>query len=93
MIGAGVERHVVIITTAGSFNVRGDRLTVELTSGVSRVECGKTQGQCRVQALIQPGAMKGDAKADKDKPGTEAPAATGTVREAPRPRSPTSGLY
>lgn len=27
MIGAGVERHVVIITTAGSFNVRGDRLT------------------------------------------------------------------
>lgn len=27
MIGAGVERHVVIITTAGSFNARGDRLT------------------------------------------------------------------
>jgi lipopolysaccharide export system protein LptA len=84
-----------VVISQGQNVVRGDRLTVDLTSGVSRVECGKTQGQCRVQALIQPSAMKGDK--DKDKPGTEAPAATGTVRDAPRdaprPRSPTSGLY
>jgi lipopolysaccharide export system protein LptA len=82
-----------VVISQGPNVVRGDRLTVDLTSGVSRVECGKTQGQCRVQALIQPSSMKGD----KDKPGTEAPAATGTVRDAPRdaprPRSPTSGLY
>jgi lipopolysaccharide export system protein LptA len=78
-----------VVISQGQNVVRGDRLTVDLTSGVSRVECGKTQGQCRVQALIQPSAMKGD----KDKPGNEAPAATGTVREAPRPRAPTSGLY
>jgi lipopolysaccharide export system protein LptA len=77
-----------VVISQGQNVVRGDRLTVDLTSGVSRVECGKTQGQCRVQALIQPSAMK-----DKDKPGTEGPAATGTVREAPRQRSPTSGLY
>jgi lipopolysaccharide export system protein LptA len=76
-----------VVISQGQNVVRGDRLTVDLTSGVSRVECGKTQGQCRVQALIQPNSMKGE----KDKP--EAPAATGTVREAPRPRSPTSGLY
>jgi lipopolysaccharide export system protein LptA len=76
-----------VVISQGQNVVRGDRLTVDLTSGVSRVECGKTQGQCRVQALIQPSSMKGD----KDKP--EAPAATGTVREAPKPRSPTSGLY
>jgi lipopolysaccharide export system protein LptA len=80
-----------VVISQGQNVVRGDRLTVDLTSGVSRVECGKTQGQCRVQALIQPSAMKGDK--DKDKPGSEAPASTGTVREAPRPRSPTSGLY
>jgi lipopolysaccharide export system protein LptA len=80
-----------VVISQGQNVVRGDRLTVDLTSGVSRVECGKTQGQCRVQALIQPSAMKGDK--DKDKPGNEAPAATGTVREAPRPRAPTSGLY
>jgi lipopolysaccharide export system protein LptA len=87
-----------VVISQGQNVVRGDRLTVDLTSGVSRVECGKTQGQCRVQALIQPSAMKDkDKDKDKDKPGTEAPASTGTVREAPRdaprPRSPTSGLY
>jgi lipopolysaccharide export system protein LptA len=85
-----------VVISQGQNVVRGDRLTVDLTSGVSRVECGKTQGQCRVQALIQPSAMKGE-KGEKDKPGTEAPAVTGTVRDAPRdaprPRSPTSGLY
>ena len=83
-----------VVISQGQNVVRGDRLTVDLNSGVSRVECGKTQGQCRVQALIQPSAMKDK---DKDKPGTEAPPSTGTVREAPRdaprPRSPTSGLY
>jgi lipopolysaccharide export system protein LptA len=84
-----------VVISQGQNVVRGDRLTVDLNSGVSRVECGKTQGQCRVQALIQPNSMKGE----KDKPGSEP--ATGTVREAPRdapreaprPRSPTSGLY
>ena len=86
-----------VVISQGQNLVRGDRLTVDLTSGVSRVECGKTQGQCRVQALIQPSSMKGDKDKDKDKPGTEAPAATGTVRDAPRDaprqRAPTSGLY
>lgn len=77
-----------VVISQGQNVVRGDRLTVDLTSGVSRVECGKTQGQCRVQALIQPSSMKGD----KDKPGAEAPAATGSVRDAPRPRAP-AGLY
>ena len=76
-----------VVISQGQNVVRGDRLTVDLNSGVSRVECGKTQAQCRVQALIQPNSMKGE----KDKPGSEP--ATGTVREAPRQRSPTSGLY
>jgi lipopolysaccharide export system protein LptA len=82
-----------VVISQGQNVVKGDRLTVDLTSGTSRVECGKSQGQCRVQALIQPGAMRGD----KDKPGSEAaPAAAPAAHEAPRHRSPPSpaaGLY
>jgi lipopolysaccharide export system protein LptA len=83
-----------VVIAQGQNVVKGDRLTVDLTSGTSRVECGKSQGQCRVQALIQPGSMR-------DKPGAEpapAPAAApapAPAREAPkrRPPSPAAGLY
>ena len=44
--------HVVM--TQGKNVLRGDRLVVDLTSGVSRVESGKN-GQGRVQGLFQPG--------------------------------------
>jgi lipopolysaccharide export system protein LptA len=77
-----------VVIAQGQNVVKGDRLTVDLTSGVSRVECGKTQGQCRVQALIQPGAaMKGD------KPATESSPSQAPAREAPRQRVPAAGLY
>jgi lipopolysaccharide export system protein LptA len=77
-----------VVISQGQNVVKGDRLTVDLTSGTSRVECGKSQGQCRVQALIQPGAMRGE------KAGNEAAPASGPAREAPRQRSqPTTGLY
>jgi lipopolysaccharide export system protein LptA len=45
--------HVVM--TQGQNVLRGDRLVVDLTSGVSRVESGKN-GQSRVQGLFQPGS-------------------------------------
>jgi lipopolysaccharide export system protein LptA len=78
-----------VVIAQGQNVVKGDRLTVDLTSGVSRVECGKTQGQCRVQALIQPGAaMKGDKP-----PGTEMAPSQAPAREAPRQRIPAAGLY
>ena len=54
-----------VVISQGQNVVKGDRLTVDLASGTSRVECGKSQGQCRVQALIQPNSMR-------DKPGAEA---------------------
>ena len=81
-----------VVISQGQNVVKGDRLTVDLTSGTSRVECGKSQGQCRVQALIQPSSMQGD------KPGAEPASGAAPVpaREAPRrtrPPSPTSGLY
>jgi lipopolysaccharide export system protein LptA len=43
-----------VIMTQGQNMLRGDRLIVDLTSGVSRVESGKN-GQGRVQGLFQPG--------------------------------------
>jgi lipopolysaccharide export system protein LptA len=84
-----------VVIAQGPNVVKGDRLTVDLTSGTSRVECGKTPGQCRVQALIQPGAVK-DAK---DRQGgetkREAAPSPSPAREAPRQRtlSPAAGLY
>ena len=45
--------HVAM--TQGQNVLRGDRLVVDLTSGVSRVESGKN-GQSRVQGLFQPGS-------------------------------------
>jgi lipopolysaccharide export system protein LptA len=43
-----------VLMTQGQNMLRGDRLIVDLTSGVSRVESGKN-GQGRVQGLFQPG--------------------------------------
>jgi lipopolysaccharide export system protein LptA len=79
-----------VVISQGQNVVKGDRLTVDLASGTSRVECGKSQGQCRVQALIQPNSMR-------DKPGAEPASGAAPVpaREAPkrRPPSPAAGLY
>jgi lipopolysaccharide export system protein LptA len=47
-----------VVISQGPNVVKGDRLTVDLTTGVSRVECDRSPGQCRVQALIQPGSGK-----------------------------------
>jgi lipopolysaccharide export system protein LptA len=80
-----------VVISQGQNVVKGDRLTVDLTSGTSRVECGRSQGQCRVQALIQPGAMRGE-KAGGEKAGNEATSASGPAREAPRQRSQPAGL-
>jgi lipopolysaccharide export system protein LptA len=82
-----------VVIAQGQNVVKGDRLTVDLTSGTSRVECGKSQGQCRVQALIQPGSMRD--KPGADKPGAEPAAAGAPAREAPkrRPPAPAAGLY
>jgi lipopolysaccharide export system protein LptA len=45
-----------VVMTQGQNVLRGDRLVVDLTSGVSRVESGKN-GQGRVQGLFQPGSQ------------------------------------
>jgi lipopolysaccharide export system protein LptA len=45
--------------------IQGDRLVVNLTTGVSRVECDNSPNrQCRVRALLNPNAGKPDGKSD-----------------------------
>jgi lipopolysaccharide export system protein LptA len=68
-----------VVISQGQNIVKGDTLTVDMTTGVSRIACGKTQEKCRVQGLFQPGSMKPEGRGQE-----VAPAPT---REAPRPRS------
>ena len=50
-----------VVMTQGQNVLRGDRLVVDLTNGVSRVESGKN-GQGRVQGLFLPGSAGPDLK-------------------------------
>jgi lipopolysaccharide export system protein LptA len=50
-----------VVMTQGQNVLRGERLMVDLTSGVSRVESGKN-GQSRVQGLFLPGSGPLDPK-------------------------------
>src|SRR6478752_8577144 len=50
-----------VVMTQGPTALRGEKLVVDLTSGVSRVESGKN-GQGRVQGLFQPGGAGPDLK-------------------------------
>lgn len=46
-----------VVISQGQNVVKGDRLSVDLTTSVSRVECAKSS-RCRVQALLQPSGGK-----------------------------------
>jgi lipopolysaccharide export system protein LptA len=64
-----------VVMTQGQNVLRGDRLVVDLTNGVSRVESGKN-GRGRVQGLFLPGSAGPDLK-----PG--APGGSGTLGKQP----------
>jgi len=66
-----------VVISQGPNVVKGDTLTVDMTTGVSRIACGKGQEKCRVQGLFQPGSMKPEARGQE---GAPTPA-----REAQRP--------
>ena len=72
-----------VMMTQGKNVLRGEKLIVDLTSGVSRVESGKN-GTGRVQGLFLPGSATPEAGA---KPGTPAPAQGGPLR-SPVPTKP-----
>lgn len=74
-----------VVISQGPNVVRGEKLTVDMTTGVSRVECAKPP--CRVQMLVTPSSVK-----PPETHGQEA--APTPAREAPRQRSlQPSGLY
>ena len=73
-----------VMISQGQNVVKGDRLVVDLTSGVSRVECGKST-TCRVQALIQPSGARDSKEATGKAGGTK-------DTQHSRPAAP-SGLY
>ena len=75
-----------VVISQGPNVVQGDTLTVDMTTGVSRIACGKAQEKCRVRGLFQPGSMKPEGRGKE--------AAPVPTHEAPRPRSSQpSGLY
>lgn len=46
-----------VVISQGKNIIRGDRLVVDMTTSVSRIECDKSSN-CRVQALLVPGGGK-----------------------------------
>jgi lipopolysaccharide export system protein LptA len=79
-----------VVISQGPQVIEGDRLVVNLTTGVSRVECDSNPGkQCRVRALLHPGAGKSEASPSQSSGPASAPA-----RDTPKPRpSSPSGVY
>jgi len=61
-----------VIMTQGPNVLKGDKLVVDLTSGVSRVESGKN-GQGRVQGLFQSGSAGSGADSKAGAGGAQAP--------------------
>jgi lipopolysaccharide export system protein LptA len=61
-----------VIMTQGPNVLKGDKLVVDLTNGVSRVESGKN-GQGRVQGLFQPGSAGAGADSKTGGGGIQAP--------------------
>jgi lipopolysaccharide export system protein LptA len=83
-----------VVVKQGQNVLQGERLVVDLTSGVSRVEAGKA-GNGRVQGLFLPSSAQ-DKKNTPNAPSETAPrdGQRELPRESPRPRSTSpSGLY
>ena len=77
-----------VIMTQGPNVLRGERLIVNLETGVSRVESGRSQGG-RVQGLFVPGNEKPDKAAPKPAvPAPAAPTPSATSPAAPAPVVP-----
>ena len=67
-----ITLHGNVAISQGQNVIRGDRLVVDMTTSVSRIECDKSSS-CRVQALLMPGGGKNKAEATggADRDGTK----------------------
>ena len=77
-----VTLHTNVMMTQGQNVLRGDRLAVDLTTGVSRVESGKN-GQGRVQGLFLPGSGGPETKLGGAPAATPAPGPATLPRPVP----------
>jgi len=88
-----VTLHNNVVISQGTNVVRGDRLVVNLTTGVSRVECNTNSQTCRVSALINPNSGKPEGATGTTVPGAGGGAQPhGRNAPAPKPAGP-SGVY
>ncbi len=91
------SRDNPVVISQGPNVVRGDRLVVNLTTGVSRVECNNPR-DCRVSALLNPGAgppgAENSGSHGAGAPAVQAPSAPAAPRGrgGARPGGP-SGVY
>lgn len=70
-----------VVVTQGQNVLRGDRLVVDMTNGVSRVESAKS-ADGRVRALIQPGSTpKIEAQAKPDAAKSEGQSRPGSIKQ------------
>lgn len=77
-----------VVIAQGQNVVKGDRLTVDMTTGDARVECDKSPKPCRVSGLFTPGSMKPDSRGTAATPAHDAPR-----QRAILPAGQPSGLY
>jgi lipopolysaccharide export system protein LptA len=76
-----------VVISQGSNVVKGDTLTADMTTGVSRIACGTAQEKCRVQSSFQPGSIKPQGRGQEAVP---------TRPRSSQPQAPSSqpkGLY
>ena len=69
--------------TQGQNVIRGDRIEVDLLTGVTQVK-SKTEGESGVSGLLFPNSTKNPAKTDADKSGANKDAAKDTPKTAPK---------
>src|SRR5215475_10926674 len=76
-----------VVISQGLNVVKGDTLTVDMTTGVSKISCDKAPEKCRVTGLFQPGSMKQEGRGQET-----APAPPRQRSSQPKGLSP-QGLY
>lgn len=57
-----------VVVTQGPNVIRGEKLVVDLTTGLSRVEAGGKDGPARVQGVFVPNTLKNDKAKKSDQP-------------------------
>jgi lipopolysaccharide export system protein LptA len=82
-----------VVISQGSNVVKGDTLTADMTTGVSRIACGTAQEKCRVQSSFQPGSIKPEGRGQEAAPTPAREASRPRLSQPQAPSSQPKGLY